>query len=213
VKRLRALEAHADLGSGFALAMRDLEIRGAGTILGARQSGYIEEIGFDMYNRLLEEAVARLKGQEILQPPQTRLETDLETFLSDSYVNDNQHKVDIYRRLANCRTLDTVEQIREEVTDRFGKMPPSAVNLFDATAVKISAAAIEADKVIVRSGAVKLMFPDDRKFKREELETLRRSTEWPMEFFLTGSPRIELDVSQVDRKDRLGHLRGVLGKL
>ncbi len=76
IKRLRALEAHSDLGAGFALAMRDLEIRGAGTILGARQSGFIEEIGFDLYNRLLEDTVAEFKGQEIVRLPETKIETD-----------------------------------------------------------------------------------------------------------------------------------------
>ncbi|MFH1687072.1 MAG: transcription-repair coupling factor [bacterium] len=213
VKRLRALEAHSDLGSGFALAMRDLEIRGAGTILGPKQSGYIEEIGFDMYNRLLEETVAELRGQAIERLPETKLELDVETFLSDDYINDRHHKVDIYRRLADCRNLDEVEKIREEVIDRFGSMPQSAVNLVDATAVKISAAMLELEKVKLRSGKVNLLFTKDRRLTRHEVEAFRRATDQPLEFGLVGRAKITLDLGQIAADNRLSYLRGVLGKI
>ncbi len=212
VKRLRAIEAHSDLGSGFALAMRDLEIRGAGTILGARQSGFIEEIGFDMYNRLLEEAVAELKGQQVVRLPDTKLELDLETHLSDRYVPDRHQKVDIYRRVAGARTLDEVERIREEVTDRFGKVPQSATNLFNAAAVKICAALLEIEKVRLRDGMVTLIFKEDRKLTRPQVESLRRATDRPMEFSFGRRTEIRLNLSQVTETERLPHLRGVLGR-
>ena len=213
IKRLRALEAHSDLGSGFALAMRDLEIRGAGTILGAKQSGFIEEIGYDLYNKLLQEAVAEIQGQEITQLPETRLETDVELFLSDDYVNDPQHKVDIYRRLANCRTLDEVEAIREEITDRFGRLPVSAVNLFDATGVKISASRLEMEKVVFRRGKAHLFFMESHQLTRAEVEGFRWATDQPLEFSLIGHPRVDLDLGQVRTNDRMGYLRGVLSQV
>jgi transcription-repair coupling factor (superfamily II helicase) len=213
VKRLRALEAHADLGAGFALAMRDLEIRGAGTILGARQSGYIEEVGYDLYNKLLEEAVAELKGQEIVKLPDTRLETDIELHLPDWYVNDKQHKVDIYKRLANCRTLDEVEGIRDEVMDRFGKPPQSAINLFEATAVKISAAMLEIEKVKLRGIKAHLFFIEGRQLTRAEVEAFRKATDKPMEFSLIGNARIDIDLGQINETARMAYLRGVLGKI
>jgi len=213
VKRLRALEAHSDLGSGFALAMRDLEIRGAGTILGARQSGFIEELGYDLYQKLLEEAIARLKGAEIPKLPETRLESDIEIYLPDTYVNDNQHKVDIYRRLAGSRTLDDVEGIREEVIDRFGRPPVSSVNLFEATAVKVSAAMLEIERVKIRAGRVNLFFTEGRQLTRHEVESFRRATDKPLQFSLVGHPRIDLDLSQIAADDRLAYLRAVLGRV
>jgi len=213
VKRLRALEAHSDLGSGFALAMRDLEIRGAGTLLGARQSGFIEELGYDLYQRLLEEAVAKIKGAELTRLPETRLESDIEIYLSDTYVNDNQHKVDIYRRLAGSRTLEDVEKIREEVVDRFGRPPVSAVNLFEATAVKVSAAALEIERVKIKFGLVNLFFTEDRRLTRPEVENFRRATDQPLQFSLIGDPRIDLDLSQIAENDRLAYLRAVLGRV
>jgi transcription-repair coupling factor (superfamily II helicase) len=213
VKRLRALEAHSDLGSGFALAMRDLEIRGAGTILGARQSGFIEELGYDLYQKLLEEAVAKFRGIEIKELPETRLESDIEVYLPDDYVNDNQHKVDIYRRLAGSRSLEEVERIREEVVDRFGRPPVSAVNLFDATAVKVAAASLEIERVKIKSGRVNLFFVAERKLTREEVEAFRRATDQPLQFSVIGQSRIDLDLGQIARNERLAYLRGVLGRI
>jgi len=213
VKRLRALEAHSDLGSGFALAMRDLEIRGAGTILGARQSGYMEELGFDLYNKILEETVAELKGEEIVRLPDTKLEMNIEIYLPDNYVNDNQHKVDIYRRLGDSVNLDMVEKIRDEITDRFGKLPQSAMNLIEATAVKILAAMLGMDKVVIRSGRITLVFDKERQLTRAEVESFRRATDQPLEFSLFNQTQIMIDLSQVCETDRLAHLRGILAKI
>ncbi len=213
VKRLRALEAHADLGSGFALAMRDLEIRGAGTVLGAKQSGFMEEVGYEMYNRLLEEAVAELRGQEIERLPETKLELDVETHLSDQYVNDRHQKVDIYRRLADATNLDQVEQLRDEVTDRFGRMPQAATNLFDAAAAKISAAMLELEKVKLRGTRANLFFIEGRQLTRAEVEGFRRATDQPMEFGLVGRAQITIDLGQIRDVDRLSYLKGVLAKI
>ncbi|MDX9859085.1 MAG: transcription-repair coupling factor [candidate division Zixibacteria bacterium] len=212
IKRLRALEAHSDLGAGFALAMRDLEIRGAGTILGARQSGFIEEVGYDLYNRLLEEAVAELRGQPLQRLPETRIELDVELFLPGNYVNDNQQKVDIYRRVADCRNLDELERLRDEITDRFGKLPPSAVNLFDAAGVKICASMMGLEKVTMRAGRVNLFYEEQHRLSRAEVESLRKATDQPMEFSMLGHPRITLDLGQINHLQRLGYLRGVLSK-
>jgi transcription-repair coupling factor (superfamily II helicase) len=213
VKRLRAIEAHADLGSGFALAMRDLEIRGAGTILGSRQSGFIEEIGYDMYQKLLEEAVAELRGQPTAQNPDARLEIDVELFLPDSYVNNHQQKVNIYRRVADSKTLDEIEKIRDEIIDRFGKPPQSATNLFDAAGVKIAASQLEIERVSMRRGLTNLFFAEQHKLERRDVERLRQATDQPMEFSLLGHPRITIDLGQISEESRLAYLKGVLAKV
>ena len=213
IKRLRAIEAHSDLGSGFALAMRDLEIRGAGTILGAKQSGFIEEIGFDMYNKLLEEALAKLRGAETYKLPDTKFECDIEMYLDKNYVNNRTQKVDIYRRIADSKTLQELELIREEVIDRFGKLPQSAENLFNGAAVKISASLLEIEKVKLRKGVVNLFFKEGRMLQRPEVEALRKATDCLMEFSLTGNIQIIINMSNEDEHYRLSNLRGILGKI
>ncbi|MDF1545520.1 MAG: transcription-repair coupling factor [bacterium] len=213
VKRLRAIEAHSDLGSGFALAMRDLEIRGAGTILGTRQSGYIEEIGFDMYNKLLGEAILERKGETVQELPGTKLESDFELLLSEYYIEDSQQKVDIYRRLADARNLDDVEKLRDEVSDRFGKLEQSGENLFDAAAVRISASVLGLEKVTLKNGRANLFFTEDKKLERREVEALRSGTDCHMEFSLVGRVQIFVDMGNVAQDQRLKHLRGMLGKV
>jgi len=173
----------------------------------------MQELGYDLYNKLLEEAVAELKGQEIVRLPETKLETDIEMHLSDSYINDRQHKVDLYRRLADCRTLDDVEKIREEITDRFGKMPTEAVSLVDGTALKVAAAILEVEKVTVKSGRATIRFSESRKLERKEIESLRRATDCPMEFSFAGQNEVMIDLGTIKESERLGYLKNVLSKV
>ncbi len=102
-KRLKAIEQHTELGSGFHLAMKDLEIRGAGNLLGPQQHGFIEEVGFDLYCRLLEEAVAELKGEKIERDFEVKLELDCDAYVSEEYVEDSRQRVDIYRKISEAK--------------------------------------------------------------------------------------------------------------
>ena len=212
-KRLRAIESHADLGSGFALAMKDLEIRGAGNILGAQQSGFIEEVGFDLYTKLLEEAVAELKGEKVIGVPDTKLEADVELLIPEYYININQQKVEIYQKLAGARTLQEVEDIRENVEDRFGRLPEAANNLFEAAAVRISAWALEIEKVKFRGGRAELQFKEGRKFERKEIESSRRAVDAPLEFKLGGNSIIKIDLTQLQANKHLANLRTILNRI
>ena len=212
-KRLRAIEAHADLGSGFALAMKDLEIRGAGNILGAQQSGFIEEVGFDLYTKLLEEAVAELKGEDVPKMPDTKIEMDIEVLIPEYYVDIKQQKVEIYQKIAGSRKLEEIEKIRDDVEDRYGKPPDEVNNLFEAAAVKISAFVHQINKIRIRSGMVEMHFDESKKFERREIENWRRVTEHPMEFSYADTMMIRLDLTQLAKSQRLAYLRSLLNRL
>jgi len=209
-KRLRALEAHSDLGSGFALAMRDLEIRGAGEILGAKQSGFIDEIGFDLYTKILEEAVAELKGEKVERLPDTKLEGSLDLHLPDDYVNVKQHKVDVYRRLADCRRVDEIEALRDEVVDRFGRMPQAATQLFDAAGLRLAAAIAGAEKVKVHHLRITVEYPTTTEITRREVEAIRQAIDAPMEFSMMGGFKFTTDLSSIKASDRLNYMRKAL---
>ncbi len=212
-KRLRAIEAHSDLGSGFALAMRDLEIRGAGNILGAQQSGFIEEIGFDLYTKLLEETVAELKGEKLKRLPDTRLEGSLEMHLPEDYVDVKQQKVDIYRRLSDARTLDMIEELRDEVTDRFGRMPKEAASLFDASGLRLAAAMTGAEKVKVGRLRITVEYPATQAVSRADIEAIRRAIDAPIEFSMMGGLVFTVDLSAKAERDRLPYMRKVLSEI
>ncbi len=212
-RRLKAIESHTELGSGFALAMRDLEIRGAGNMLGARQSGFIDEIGFDMYTKLLEEAVAELRGEASSALPEVTLETDYELHLPITYIDVKQHKVDIYRRLAQAKNLTQVWRIRDEMIDRYGRPPQPAENLIEATSVKILVAELGVEKVRVKSGKVELHFEATKALGRSDIERLRQAIEEHMEFSFSPHAKIVIDHRAVSEDDRLHHLRLELEKV
>jgi transcription-repair coupling factor (superfamily II helicase) len=152
-KRLEALMDFTELGSGFAIAMRDLEIRGAGNLLGAEQSGHIAAVGFEMYLTLLEEAVAAARGepQERREERPVIVELTLDAYLPPGYVMDEIERVDLYRRASGLSSLAEVEDLAEELVDRFGALPEPARNLLGLSRVKLLAREVGATSVTYRS--------------------------------------------------------------
>ncbi len=137
-KRLRAIKDFTELGSGFKIAMRDLEIRGAGNILGPEQHGFIISVGFDLYTQLLEEAVQELKGEQPApKEVQANIELQVDAFISDQYVSDARQKIDAYKRIIAIRSLPDSEDVADELVDRFGSMPDPVKNLLDIARLKV----------------------------------------------------------------------------
>ena len=140
-KRLRAIEEYSQMGAGFAISMRDLEIRGAGNLLGTQQSGHIAAIGYEMYCQLLEDAVRNVQNL----PPRLSADVDIdlpvEAYLPDEYVPDLRHKIDLYRRIAQIDNADQIDQIREELRDRFGPLPKVAERMLELAELRLDAAA------------------------------------------------------------------------
>jgi len=153
-KRLEALMDFTELGSGFAIAMRDLEIRGAGNLLGAEQSGHIAAVGFEMYLQLLEEAVAQARGEAPEREEQRPaiVELSLDAYLPPEYVMDEIERVDLYRRASGTQSLAEVDDLAEELTDRFGRLPEPALNLLGLSRTRLLARGIGATSVTYRAG-------------------------------------------------------------
>ena len=135
-KRLQAIKEFTELGSGFKIAMRDLEIRGAGNILGAEQHGFIASVGFELYCKLLEESIKELKGEVVAEPPDPVIDLNVDAYLSDEYIGDSQQKVEIYKKVANVRDVADAEELAEELVDRFGPMPPCVESLLAVARIK-----------------------------------------------------------------------------
>jgi transcription-repair coupling factor (superfamily II helicase) len=159
--RLRTLEHHTDLGSGYRIALRDLELRGAGNLLGAQQSGHAQAVGFDMYLRWLEEEVRALQGKGDTGwgagvPPEVVL--DLPAHLPDGYVADHAAKLEVYRRLARVERPGEIPAVREELRDRFGPLPPEAERLLLVTELRALGARTGLETVLVRGDEARLTF-------------------------------------------------------
>ncbi len=138
-KRLKVLMEHSDLGSGFQIAMNDLKIRGGGTILGASQSGHIAAVGYDMFLKLMENAIAELKGQPPVEPLDPEINARMSAFISESYIPDIDQRMAAYRRLARMTELQDINDFKNELIDRYGKLPQEARNLLFKMVLKILA--------------------------------------------------------------------------
>ncbi|MBP2650773.1 MAG: mfd [Firmicutes bacterium] len=136
-KRLQAIKEFAELGAGFKIAMRDLEIRGTGNLLGPQQHGHIINVGFEMYCRLLDEAVEELSGSAVTPPPiEPMLELNLDAYLDSDYIGDAMHKIEIYQRIAAIRSEEHVQEILDELIDRFGEPTKPVLNLLTVARYK-----------------------------------------------------------------------------
>lgn len=158
-ERLKVLEHHSDLGAGYRIALKDLELRGAGNLLGAEQSGHAHAVGFDLYLRWLEETVKALRGQgkaETLAPPEVVL--DRPAHLPDSYVPDDDSKLDFYRRLARAAAPGEIEPLRDELRERFGPLPEEAETLLHMARLRALGAALGLQHVLVRGDEARLTF-------------------------------------------------------
>ncbi len=150
-KRLKAIEEFSDLGAGFKIAMRDLEIRGAGNILGSEQSGHIGAVGYEMYCRLLEQAARRLKGEQDAEPPQVHVELGVTALIPRAYMRAEAARMETYRRLASCSRADEVLQVAGDLADAYGVLPEQVQNLIDLADVRVRAARWGVRSIIARS--------------------------------------------------------------
>ena len=135
-KRLSAIREFTDLGSGFKIAMRDLEIRGAGNLLGAQQHGHMEAVGYDLYCKMLNEAVKHLKGEMEEETYTTTMDLNVDAFIPDSYIPNEYQKLDIYKRIAAVETEEEMEDMVEELIDRFGDIPKKVETLLEVAGLK-----------------------------------------------------------------------------
>ncbi len=204
-RRLHAIEEFSDLGSGFKIAMRDLEIRGAGNLLGHEQSGHIAAVGYDLYVKLLEEAIRELKGEIVETMLDCEVEIGVSAYLPDDYVTDGEQKMALYRRLAESRSLVEVDGFVEELRDRYGRLPDAARGLVDIMRLKIVGKHLGARKIIVgRSGRVQILFHANHTLSQNEIMQLVQRSPRPVEFKVDAELALEMrlgDEKGIDQAD------------
>ncbi|MCH7562645.1 MAG: transcription-repair coupling factor [Gemmatimonadetes bacterium] len=158
-KRLRVLEHYTELGSGYAVALKDLELRGAGNLLGGQQSGFAHAMGLDAYLRLLEQTVKRMKDtNEEKEYPEPEISLAGGAYLPDGYVSDSGQKLHLYRRLSKLRHQTEVQSLREELTDRFGEPPPEVERLLEGASLRILGRALGVERILVRDRVARVNF-------------------------------------------------------
>ncbi|MEG0760802.1 transcription-repair coupling factor [Chryseobacterium sp.] len=207
-KRLEAIEQFSDLGSGFQIAMKDLEIRGAGDLLGGEQSGFINEMGFETYQKMMQEALEELKDDDefatlfhneedrqklFKSVKEVNIETDLELMLPDFYVSSTEERLLLYQKLAEIDNENDLQKFEAELVDRFGTLPHEVVNLLKSVALKWLAAEIGFEKIVMKNGVFLGYFPSNPQDKFYQTEKFRNIIS-----YLTQNP------SQAQLKEKAG---------
>ncbi len=153
-RRLRTIQEFTDLGSGFKIAMRDLEIRGMGNVLGAQQHGHMEAIGFDLYCKMVEETIANLKGEGVPEPASTQLDLKVDAYLPNTYIEDERQKFTLYRKLAEVKSNEEVDAMTWELQDRYGEIPPETTLLLELVRARVKASSIGISYVRMDDSAI-----------------------------------------------------------
>jgi transcription-repair coupling factor (superfamily II helicase) len=168
-KRLQAIQDLSYMGAGFRLAMRDLEIRGAGNLLGPEQSGNIHAVGFDLYVEMLEEAVAGLRGLEVKEAVRTEISLRVDAYVPDDYIEDMALRLSVYRRISGARSPEDLEDIEAEMADRFGPPPPPFGNLLRVRSLGIAAERLHMTEITARDAAVRFTLSPETELSPEDI--------------------------------------------
>ena len=190
-KRLQAIREFTELGSGFKIAMRDLEIRGAGNLLGARQHGHMQAVGYDLYCKMLNEAVKNLKGISTVESFTTSIDLDVDAYIPPSYIMNEYQKLDIYKRVAGIETQAECEDMKEELLDRFGEIPKSVDNLLRVALIRMQAHRLYITEVKGKNEVLKLTMKQDAKIKVEGIGELVENSVTGLCFNAKGTPCFE----------------------
>lgn len=176
-KRLKAIKEFTEFGSGFKIAMRDLEIRGAGSMLGEMQHGHMEQVGYDTYCKLLDEVIKEMQGIEVVEEQDVQIDLAVSSYIPDNFIENSSQKIEIYQNIALCRTEEELQNVIDEVIDRYGRLPKELENLIDIARIKQLARKANILKIAQRENGIVFYFVKE-KIKPEMVNTL--ITKYPM---------------------------------
>lgn len=191
-KRLAAIKEFTDLGSGYKIAMKDLEIRGAGTLLGKQQHGHIEAVGYDLYCKLLEEAVAKEKGENVLSGMQTTVDLEVGAFIPAEYIVNESQKLDMYKRIASIENKTDYDDMTDEMKDRFGSVPQEADNLLRIALIKKKASSLYITEVKGVAGRIRLVMDGKAPVEIPQIPVLLNEYGGELRFISKGIPTFAL---------------------
>ena len=209
-KRLLAIREFTEFGSGFKIAMRDLEIRGAGDILGAEQHGHIDSVGYDMYCKILAESVKEIRGEDSGDEAETSIDLQVDAFIPERYIKSNNVRIDTYKRIAAIENEDDASEVTDELIDRFGDLPSSAVNLIEIAQIKAMACAIGITDISQKGEMVIFTFGEN-KFIPEYVQFIVKNYAREIIIDASGKPMMKYKVKK-DKK-LLGNIKFLLQQL
>ena len=210
-KRLKVLMEHSDLGSGFQIAMSDLKIRGGGTLLGASQSGHIAAVGYDMFLKLMEDAVSELKGEPIMAPLEPEINISMSFFIAESYIPDIDQRLSAYRRLSKMTAVKEISEFRSELIDRFGPLPDETGNLLLKIMLKILAAKAGVKRLDFFESSLSMQFSEEH--QKNPFGIVDLITDRPDRFTFTPDHVLKAKLSEGTIGSRLTQTKNILKEI
>ncbi len=210
-KKLQAIQELSYLGAGFRLALRDLEIRGAGNLLGPEQSGHIEAVGFDLYVEMLEQAVAELKGEKVTPKIDPVLDLRIKAVIPEHYIENAELRLSLYRKISLAKDSAYLGDLREELKDRFGASPEETRRLLEIMELKVLAKGLAVTRIQSIEGRIRILFAPETPVTSEKMFALYKGRENYLKYLPEGG--IELDLRGRPWGEVFGELRGMMGEL
>lgn len=212
-KRLQAIREFTEFGSGFKIAMRDLEIRGTGNLLGREQHGHMEAIGYDLYIKLLEDAVKELKGEAVVDTVDTSIELQISAFIPETYISDENQKIEIYKKIAYIGSHEDLYDIEEEIEDRFGDLPQVVRNLLDISYIKHLAKTCGIISIAQKKNNIIVKFYTDKSIKPQTAIRVAGEYIKRLLFTASGQPYFTVRIDEDDPNEYMKFLREFLEKI
>lgn len=212
-KRLQAIKEFTEFGSGFKIAMRDLEIRGAGNLLGAEQHGHMETVGYDMYCKILNATVKQLQGISTDEDFETNIDININAYIPSKYIENEEQKLEIYKKISSIQTYEDFSDVQEEIEDRYGDIPASVQNLLDIAFMKSQAHSIGIISISQRINKIIITYKNQSYINEEIIAKLIKDYKDKLLFTSTGNPYITLKLSVTSSSEIIRNIKLLLQQL
>lgn len=212
-KRLQAIREFTDLGSGYRIALRDLEIRGAGNLLGEDQSGHMEAVGYDLYCKMLNDAIREQKGEAVEETFETTIDIPLDAYIPASYVKNEFTKLELYKRIAEISGREALEDMQDELLDRFGELPQAVLNLLQIAFLKTKAHDAYIAEISEKGDTLCFAMYPRARVRTEQIDAFMKQYRGRMKMNVAKEPAFLLNVKGVNRKERLNCVENVINEI
>ncbi|MDU2664655.1 MAG: TRCF domain-containing protein, partial [Clostridium perfringens] len=212
-KRLKALKDFTELGSGFKIAMRDLEIRGAGNMMGSAQHGHMAAIGYDLYCRMLEDTIRIVKGEIEREPVETTVDLKVDAFIPSSYIKDEIQKIEVYKKIAAIENEEDYEYVKDELEDRFSNIPNTVYNLMDIAYIKSKAKLLNIEEIKEKNEDIIFIFESRERTDKRIFKVILEDYKDDILIEFGDKPTILYRVKDKKKEDVLSIFKEMLDKL
>lgn len=209
-KRLKAIKEFTELGSGFKIAMKDLEIRGAGNIMGSAQHGHMAAIGYDLYCRMLEDMIKLIKGEIKKEPIETTVELKIDAYIPSQYIEDEMQKIEVYKKIAAINSKEDMMDIQDELIDRFGEFEMPVANLINVSYIRSIAKVLGIEEIKERKGEIQFVFNSKEHITPNIIETLMKKYSKKVSFKEDKKPIIIYKINEIKKEELIESLREIL---